>query len=155
MIKSRYYWPNMDKNIRQMGRSCQDCQQNKIFRHTKTQTTPYLLPSGRFETVHIDIIGPLPPETAHNDIYPSPTKYILTCINRKRWIEATLLQDTSASTAVAFHKTGIDRFGVLLNVRQREPVQKRIIQGLIHHCRIPQTPYNPIPPPPRKKKQIK
>ena len=103
----------MDRNIRTWAKGCLQCQQHKISRYTKTETTPFSLPSGRFETIHIDIISPLPPTTTYDGVYISPARYVLTCIDRETtWAEATPLQNTSASTiALAFLNTGIAALG--------------------------------------------
>ena len=88
LIKSRYFWPNMDKNIRNWTRECLSCQECKIHRHTKSGIQEFSLPSSRFETVRIDIVGPLFPVTPANESYPSPYRYLLTCIDRAtRWME--------------------------------------------------------------------
>ena len=116
--KSRYFWPDMDRSIQTWAKGFLQCQQHKISRHTKAETTPFSLPSGRFETVHIDIIGLLPPTTTYDGVYTSPARYVLTCIDRvTRWVEATPLQNTSASIiALAFLNRWISRFGVPLHV---------------------------------------
>ena len=118
LIKSRYYWPDIDKNIRTWCRECTSCQQAKIQQHTKSEKTPFNLPSSRFETVHIDIVGPLPPVKSFGETYISPYKYLLTCIDRaSRWIEAIPLSEiTASSIAKAFLTTWISRFGVPLYV---------------------------------------
>ena len=118
LIKSRYYWPDMDRNIRTWCRECCNCQQAKVQKHTKTAKTSFNLPSSRLEAVHIDIVGPLAPVKRHGEQYLSPHRYLLTCIDRAtRWIEAVPLTDTSAQTiANAFLDTWISRFGVPLYV---------------------------------------
>lgn len=119
LIKARYYWPNMDKNIRQWAKECQSCQQSKIHKHTKSAVMNFNLPSTRFEAVHIDLVGPLPPvrETV-SDSYTSSKRYLLTCVDRAtRWLEAVPISDMSAATvAVAFVNTWVSRFGVPLYV---------------------------------------
>ena len=118
LIKSRYFWPNMDKNIRNWTRECLSCQECKVHRHTKSGIQEFSLPSSRFETVHIDIVGPLLPVTPANESYPSPYRYLLTCIDRAtRCMEAVPMPDVTASTvAVSFLNTWIARFGVPLYV---------------------------------------
>ena len=111
LIKSRYYWPNMDKEIRTWTRHCQECQQSKIHKPTKSEVHPFHLPSDRFETVHMDIVGPLPGCKANSDdAFISPFRYILTCIDRAtRWMEACPLKEiTAASVASSFVSTWVN-----------------------------------------------
>ena len=39
LIKARYYWHNIDKDIRKWCRECTQCKQAKISRHTKASET--------------------------------------------------------------------------------------------------------------------
>lgn len=71
LIKSRYFWPNLDKTVKQFCVECVACQQSKVQRHTKSAVQEFDLPSARFQTVHIDIVGPLPltrNESVHTNI---------------------------------------------------------------------------------------
>lgn len=150
LIKSRYFWPGMDKNIRTWCKECEACQKSKITRHTKSPVEPFNLPSGRFETVHVDIVGPLPPATPENATYPSSARYILTCIDRAtRWIEATPMSDINASTvAVSFLNIWISRFGVPLHVitdrgSQFESELFQELSQLVGFHRLRTTSYHP------------
>lgn len=118
LIKHRYFWPSMDASIKDFVKGCLRCQQSKVIRHTKAPIEPISAPTDRFETIHIDIVGPLP-TAAHPDIpYPLPFRYILTCIDRAtRWPEAIPLIDvTATSVAQAFVEGWVSRFGVPLHV---------------------------------------
>ena len=61
----------MEKNIRSWVKGCLRCQQHKISTYTRTETTPFSQPSGRFETVHIDIICLLLPTTTYDGYRPN------------------------------------------------------------------------------------
>ena len=69
MIKARFYWPHMDKTIKELCASCTSCQQANIYRHTKSPVQTLEIPSSRFHTVHIDKTGPLPPAKCSNNPY--------------------------------------------------------------------------------------
>ena len=150
LIKSRYFWPSMDKDIRQWTRECTSCQESKIHKHTKSEILPFEIPSQRFETVHIDIVGPLPPNSLPGSEYQSSFRYLLTCIDRTtKWIEAVPLIDVSAkSVAYAFLNGWIARFGVPLYVitdrgSQFESELFQELSSLIGFHRLRTSSYHP------------
>lgn len=118
LIRERYFWPHVDKDVKLFVRNCIKCQQSKVHKHTKSPVSSISAPTDRFQTVHIDIVGPLPPATLPNHPYPLPYNYLLTCIDRAtRWTEAIPLTDTTArSIAIAFVSGWVSRFGVPLQV---------------------------------------
>ena len=69
-------------------RNCVSCQQHKFNRHTKSPVERINAPASRFQTVHIDIVGPLPVAYVGDSNNMLPYKHILKCIDRAtRWIE--------------------------------------------------------------------
>ena len=81
LITSRYVWPNINKDVRKWARCCIQCQKSKIQRHTTVSLGKFKTPDARFDNIHIDIVGPLPPSKG--------SVYLLTCIDRfTRWPEA-------------------------------------------------------------------
>lgn len=150
LITARYFWPEMNKDIKQWVRECTACQEAKVHRHTKTANGLFDVPCARFEIVHIDIVGPLPPSFQNGQPFSSPYRYLLTCIDRAtRWMEAAPLTDISAAgVAAAFLDTWISRFGVPLYVvtdrgSQFESELFNHLSALVGFHRLRTTAYTP------------
>ena len=61
LITSTYIWPSMKADIKKWVRCCLHCQCSKIQHHNKAPPSTFAVPDARFNHVHIDIVGPLPP----------------------------------------------------------------------------------------------
>ena len=150
LVKCRYFWPDMNRQVQRFAQECTACQQSKITRHTKSPIQEYNLPSERLQSVHIDIVGPLRPTIPHNETYHSPLKYIVTCIDRStRWMEGAPIPDTSAATvATAFLNVWISRYGIPLHVitdrgSQFESELFKELSTLVGFHRLRTTAYHP------------
>ncbi|GFV88989.1 retrovirus-related Pol polyprotein from transposon 17.6 [Trichonephila clavipes] len=61
LMKQRFVWPSISSDVAKWARHCLACQKSKIHRHTRSPLSSFQEPSQRFDHVHLDLIGPLPP----------------------------------------------------------------------------------------------
>ncbi|XP_064469852.1 uncharacterized protein K02A2.6-like [Ornithodoros turicata] len=92
LVCERYVWSNMRSDVRCWTRSCLECQLSKISRHIIALTRPFPPPASRFEHVHMDLVGPLPPS-------PSITT------DRGRQFESKLFNDLLKLLGMKQHRT--------------------------------------------------
>nr|VZI41386.1 unnamed protein product [Spirometra erinaceieuropaei] len=105
-IAARFVWPKMDSDIALRTKQCLACQKNKVPRHTFSPQGSFAVPDVRFNHVHLDLIGPLPPSRGYT--------HILTAVDRfTRWPIVVPISDTSAENiAIVFLTHWISSFGV-------------------------------------------
>ena len=96
----------MRRDISNWTKTCISCQKSKIIRHNKTGIESIPPASGKFEEIHLDLVGPL----AVN----KECKYLLTIVDRfSRWTEAIPLKDiTTASLVDNFLLHWVARYGI-------------------------------------------
>lgn len=142
MVAERFVWPGVKKDCAKWAKQCIQCQQAKISRHTKSPVQHFDIPDARFQQVHIDIIGPLPPVKGNT--------YCLTCIDRyTSWPEVYPIPDIKAETiAETFYSGWVARFGAPEKIvtdqgRQFESKLFASLTNLLGICRIRTTPYHP------------
>ncbi|KAL7289137.1 hypothetical protein TKK_0017082 [Trichogramma kaykai] len=141
LLRRKYVWFTMSKDIHLFVKNCIPCQQNKIARHNKLVPAKFPLPDHRFAHVHIDIVT-----LNESEGY----SYVLTMIDRySRWPEAVPLQDMNAHTvARAFVDTWVSRYGAPETItsdqgKQFEGSVFNELCKLLGTNRIHTTPFHP------------
>lgn len=142
LIRSKVIWPSMRRDCAVWARHCLPCQKSKVTRHTKTPVGKFSDQSQRFDHIHIDIVGPLPPSEGNY--------YCLTMIDRcTRWPEAAPIPDMTAPTvAKVFFTQWISRFGCPVYIttdqgRQFESELFTALSRLLGMKRSRSSPYHP------------
>ena len=109
-ISSSYVWPNMSKDIAAWISTCMPCQKAKIMRHNHSPFQKLPSSSGKFQDVHVDIVGPLPISSGYS--------YILTCVDRfSRWPAAIPMKGISAKEcATSFIQGWMQYYGTPVNL---------------------------------------
>ena len=106
LVAAKFVWPGVRKQVGIRAKTCLRCQAAKVHRHTTAPVDQFVPSTRRFDHIHIDIVGSLPPSQNY--------RYLLTVVDRfTRWPEAIPLVDAQTTTcakALALH--WIARFGV-------------------------------------------
>lgn len=110
ILQKMYFWPRMSGDINQLVSECVKCQKGKVTVYTKSPNIEIGIPKGRFEHIHMDIVGPLPVSRGY--------RYLLTIIDRtSRWPEVYPLRNINSDTIVKlFIQNYVSRFGVPLRI---------------------------------------
>ena len=106
MVAAKFVWPGLQKQVGIWAKACLHCQAAKVRRHTTAPLDQFTPATRRFDHIHVDIVGPLPPSQNY--------RFLLTVVDKfTRWPEAIPLVDAQTITcakAFAFH--WIAHFGV-------------------------------------------
>lgn len=139
-INRRYFWPGINRDIRNWVKSCHQCQLVKTQRHTISELGKFP-PSDRFQHVHIDIVI----LKVCQDY-----RYLLTMIDRAtRWIEVIPMPNMEAETvARKFFENWVSRYGVPLKITSDRGAQfqRTLFKELCHLLgtnQLTTTAYNP------------
>ena len=105
LVGSKFVWSGLRRDVKGWAAACVSCQRAKVQQHTRAPLEPFPVPARRFDHVHVDLVGPLPPSQGFT--------HLLTMVDRTtRWPEAVPLSSTTAAdVARAFLSAWVARFG--------------------------------------------
>ena len=143
IVRKRFTWPNIRKDIISMARSCMDCQRNKVGRNTITPLKPIHTPNARLTHLHLDLVGPLPSSNGYT--------YLLTINDRfTKFPVAMPLRDITTETIIdAFLQGWISFFGtpLIVTTDQGPQFMSNLFQNFLRLLGIQHnktTAYHPI-----------
>ena len=106
MLKQKYFWPSLNKDVKQRVNQCQSCQSVKTKQHTQTPIKSYPPPNQAFDKLNIDIIVSLPVSKGCG--------YILTVLDRfTKDCFAIALPDTKSDNIATYF---LNQYVALLSV---------------------------------------
>ena len=106
LLSRDYVWSRMASDAAAYVRNCLSCSRAKVTSHLKPAPCRFPADVRRFQTVHLDIVGPFSSDSGF--------RYLLTMVDRAtRWPECQPMTDISAATVAETFVTGwISRYGV-------------------------------------------
>lgn len=143
VLKQRYYWPTLTKDVEDYISKCVSCNQRKATKQARAPLGRIQPATKPFELVSLDIVGPLPVTTSGH-------RYLLTFMDYlTRYCEAIPIPNQTAETvAREFVQKIITRYGVpskLLTDQGRNFVSA-LFKGvctLLGVQKLQTTPYHP------------
>ena len=104
-MASKFVWHGLGKDVTEWARTCLACQASKVSTHVRAPLQELPTPTRRFDHIHVDLVGPLPPSDGY--------KYLFTVIDRfTRWPAAYPLKEMDAASCAHALTLWIAEFGV-------------------------------------------
>lgn len=60
LVADKFVWLGLCKQVAAWARACIPCQMSKVQRHVQVSLQDFVVTRGRFQPIHVDLVGPLP-----------------------------------------------------------------------------------------------
>lgn len=109
-LAQMFHWPKMKADVRHFVRHCEPCQRAKVIRAGQTPPSMIGMPKSRFSTLHMDLVGPLPPYDGYT--------HLLTVIDRfSRYMIAVPVRSIKTNAVLyAFMLHWVMHFGLPVEI---------------------------------------
>lgn len=123
LMAAKFVWQGLCKQVCSWARACVLCQTYKVQHHVRAPLQDFAIPQHRFDHIHVDLVGPLPPSCS--------VTHLLTIVDLlRRWPEDVPLADTSATTCErALTAHWFARFGVSADISLGYPIHLCTVVG--------------------------
>ena len=88
LISSKFIWKGMNSQVGSWAKTCIQCQSSKIHTHIKSPLETFNVPHRRFDHIHVDLVGPLPPSDGFTHLL---TMWTVSPVGRKQSLSMTYL----------------------------------------------------------------
>ena len=107
LVSSRFVWTGCSADVAAWCRDCMHCTGGKVTSQKSTPPLKIQIPSRKFQHMHVDMVGPLPPAA-------DGSMYLMTVLDpTTRWPEAFPLRGiTARECADTFTAGWVARFGM-------------------------------------------
>ena len=142
LVSTKFLWKGLQKQIGCWAKQCLACQTPKVQTHVQAPLQRFETPLRRFDHIHVDLVGPLPPSNGYTHLFTVIDQF-------SRWPEAIpLTSTTAADCAQALLIHWISRFGIPLHISSDQGPQftsqlwmsvAKLLGTQVHHS----TAYHP------------
>uniref|UniRef100_A0A6G1SFF7 RNA-directed DNA polymerase n=1 Tax=Aceria tosichella TaxID=561515 RepID=A0A6G1SFF7_9ACAR len=143
-LRSRFYWPTLDQDVKQYVKTCDKCQLKKAdSRPREGLMVPMPIPVQPFEIVGMDLLGPLPMSSSKKNHILVITDYLTKFVIASPMRKTTTARIADHLKRLLFFKHGIPKTVVTDNGANLTSYEMRKLLELLKITHKTTSPYRP------------